>query len=182
MPVAVLVVRALAPEEAAQIERLARSRTAAARLVERAKMVQLARAGQHVPGIARALGVTEATVRLWLKRVNACGPDGLRDAPRSGRPPTYTADEVGTVVATALTAPEDLGLPFACWTLDRLAAYLHEARGIAIKRSRIDEILRAEGLRWRKQETWFGERVDPQFAEKRGPSSRSTRRHLRVVR
>ena len=79
MPVAVLVVRALAPEEAAQIERLARSRTAAARLVERAKMVQLARAGQHVPGIARALGVTEATVRLWLKRVNACGPDGLRD-------------------------------------------------------------------------------------------------------
>jgi hypothetical protein len=24
----------------------------------------------------------------------------------------------------------------------------------------------AEGLRWRTDETWFGERVDPNFAEK----------------
>jgi len=182
MAVLVLRVRDLTDAEAAQVERLARSRTAAARLVERAKMVQLARKGHHVPAIARGLGMTEATVRLWLKRVNACGPDGLRDAPRSGRPPTYTADDVGTVVAAALTKPEGLGLPFACWTLDRLAAYMNEARGIAMKRSRIDELLRAEGLRWRQQETWFGERVDPQFAEKRGPSSRSIRRHLRVVR
>src|SRR3712207_1818915 len=36
-----------------------------------------------------------------------------------------------------------------------------------IKRSRIDEILLKEGLRWRRHETWFGERVDPAFAEKR---------------
>jgi hypothetical protein len=35
-----------------------------------------------------------------------------------------------------------------------------------MKRTRIDELLLAEGLRWRSQETWFGERVDPQFAEK----------------
>src|SRR4029079_13998162 len=44
----------------------------------------------------------------------------------------------------------------------------------AVKRTRIDEILVAEGLRWRKQETWFGERVDPGFAAKRGRSSGST--------
>jgi transposase len=68
-----------------------------------------------------------------------------------------------------------LGLPFASWTLDRLEAYLNEQKGIAIKRSRIDELLLSEGLRWRKQETWFGERVDPEFAEKRGPSPNSTK-------
>ena len=182
MPSVVLTVRDFTHEEADHVARLARSRTAAARLVERAKIIELAREGQRVPAIARSLGVTEATVRLWVKRVNACGPDGLRDAPRSGRPPTYTADEVGAVVAAALTNPEDLGLPFACWTLDRLAASMNEERAIAIKRSRSDELLRAEGLRWRKQETWFGQRVAPQFAEKRGPSSRSTRRHLTGVR
>jgi hypothetical protein len=33
-----------------------------------------------------------------------------------------------------------------------------------MKRSRIDEILRNEGLRWRTQETWFGEWVDPEYA------------------
>jgi hypothetical protein len=115
-----------------------------------------------------------------------------------------------------LTDPKELGLDYGCWTLDRLEAYLNEHKGIAIKRSRIDELLVAEGLRWRTQETWFGERaappgapgedaapscgvssgpppgrptqteaerarLDPQFAQKRGPSSRSTRPRLRVV-
>lgn len=182
MAVALLAVRALTKEEAREIARLARSRTAPARLVQRAKIVALSDAGECVTAVGARLGVHHRTVRLWVQRFTARGLDGLADRPRAGRPPTYTADEVGTVVAAALTKPEELGLPFACWTLDRLAAYLHEERGIAIKRSRIDELLQAEGLRWRKQETWFGERVDPQFAEKRGPSSRSTRRRPRAVR
>jgi transposase len=46
-----------------------------------------------------------------------------------------------------------LSLPFGCWTLDRLATYLNEQKGIAIKRSRIDEVLLAEGLRYHKQDT-----------------------------
>jgi hypothetical protein len=43
-----------------------------------------------------------------------------------------------------------------------------------MRRSRINEILLREGLRWRRQETWFGERVDPEFAEKRGGLRHST--------
>lgn len=58
---------------------------------------------------------------------------------------------------------------------------MNEHKGIAIKRSRIDELLIAEGLRWRTHETWFGERVDPEFAKKRGVLKHSTRAHLRVV-
>jgi hypothetical protein len=50
-----------------------------------------------------------------------------------------------------------------------------------MQRSRIDEILLHEGRRWRKHETWFGERVDPAFAEKRGGSKRSTPHRLRAV-
>jgi transposase len=123
-----------------------------------------------VPAIARALGVTEATVRTWLKRFNAGGVAGLADAPRSGRPPIYDAGEVGEVIAASLTAPDD-----------RLTAYLQEHKGLGIGRTRIGEILRAEGLRWRTQETWFGERPDPDFVAKRGRSSPATRRHLRVA-
>ena len=106
-----------------------------------------------------------------------------------------------------------LGLPFASWTLDRLEAYLNEEKGIAIKRSRIDEILITEGLRWRTQETWFSQRavlersqqpaadrpddgtgaaeaaagrpaegeVDPDFAQKRGPSSGCISSHRLVA-
>jgi transposase len=178
---AFLTLRPLTAEEAATIKRLAHSRTDPARAVERAQVIWRARQGARVPAIARALGVCEATVRTWLKRFNAAGLDGLADAARSGRPPTYTPAEVGAVVEASLTKPEELGLPFGSWTLDRLTAYLHETKGLAISRSRVGELLQAEGLRWRQQETWFGARPDPDFAAKRGRSSPSTRRHLTVV-
>jgi transposase len=176
-----LRLRPLTAEESTTIQRLARARAAPARRVERAQMVWRAAQGEAPTVIAAALGCNVETVRLWLRRFNAAGLDGLRDRSRTGRPPTYTADQIGTVLATALSEPADLDQPFGSWTLDRLQVYLNEVAGIPIKRSRIDEILIGEGLRWRSQETWFGERVDPAFAEKRGRSSRSTRRHLRTV-
>jgi transposase len=165
-----LTVRPLTAEEAETLERLARSRTAPARAVERAQIIWLAQHGARVATIADQLGVCAATVRLWLTRFNESGPTGLHDRPRGGRPATYPPDDVGELIAASLTKPDELGLPFGSWTLDRLAAYLHEEKGIAMQRSRIGEILQREGLRWRQQETWFGERPDPAFAAKRGPS------------
>jgi transposase len=169
-----LKVRALTPDEHTTIEKLAHSRTAPTRAVERARIIWYARQGMHVPAIAARLGLGPNPVRVWLKRFNAAGLAGLQDQPRSGRPVVYTPEQVGEIVATALTDPQTLDLPFACWTLDRLHTYLTETKGIAMKRSRIDQILLAEGLRWREQETWFGERVDPDFAKKRGASPSST--------
>jgi transposase len=133
------------------------------------------------PAIAEALGLSAETVRGRIRRFNAEGMAALEDHHRSGRPATYSADAVASVIATALSSPQGLGLPFASWTLDRLAAYLLEQKGIAMRRSRIDEILLKEGLRWRRQETWFGARVDPEFAEQRGASRHSTPPHLRAA-
>src|SRR3954469_6587188 len=163
-------------DERRTLEQLAASRTAQARLVERARLLLAIADGRRPSQVARDLGVSKPTVYTWIHRFNDRGLGGLEDRPRAGRPPTYTAEQRAEVVAAALTDPKGLGLPFGCWTLDRLQAYLNEQKGLAIKRSRIDEILTEEGLRWRKQETWFGERVDPAFAEKRGPSNGSTRR------
>lgn len=168
-------------QESQSIEQLSRSRTAADRLVERAKIIRLSREGLKVPAVAGELDIVPKTVRIWLKRFNERGMDGLEDKPRPGRAPTYTPEEVGELIAAALTNPQDLGLPFGSWTLDRLEAYLNEEKGIGLKRSRIDEILLSEGLRWRSQESWFGERVDPEFAEKRGRSPSSTRKRPRAL-
>lgn len=176
-----LELRAVTDEERAALDKLARSRTAEARLVERAQIITGKLDGERISAMVQRLGVSRDMVYFWIKRFNAAGLAGLADRPRSGRPATYTPDEVAEVIAAALTKPDDLGLPFGSWTLDRLATYLNEQKGIGIKRSRIDEILIAEGLRWRQQETWFGERVDPDFAEKRGASKRSTPRRRKAV-
>ena len=79
--------------------------------------------------MAKAVGVEARTVRQSLRRCNATGLDGLRAAPRSGRPATYTPAEVGEVRAAARTNPRRLGMPVASWTLARLEAHLNEEEG-----------------------------------------------------
>jgi transposase len=176
-----LKLRALQAGEAPKIKQLAHSRTESAGKVERAKIIWYLQKGLSVPQIAAKLNLSEKSTRMWIKRFNAEGLAGLEDELRSGRPATYTPEQIGEVIAAALTNPQTLALPFGCWTLDRLAAYLNEKKQIPIKRSRIDEILLAEGLRWKTQETWFGERVDPDFAQKRGSSKPSIPSPHKVV-
>ena len=162
-----LRVRALSEEEAPRLAWMTRSQKLGAGLVRRAQIIQHAVDGLSAPGIA-------------VKRFNERGLPGLEEEMRSGRPPTYTAEERSAVIAAALSRPADLGLPFASWTLDRLVAYLGE-KGIGMKRSRMSEVLLAEGLKWRQEETWFGTRVDPEFERKRGCSSASTPLHPRAA-
>jgi transposase len=179
-----LHVRALSDEERAKIERLVRARTAPVRLVSRARIIQLAAAGMRVPTIAQQLELSGKCVRLWLARFNQAGLDGLADAPRAGRPRTYREDTYSRVIAKARSLPpkpaEGEMAPTCHWTLDRLQAELAK-EGLAIKRSQIRRILKAEHIKWQKPRTWL-ESDDPQFAEKRGPSSGSTPSRQRAAR
>ena len=165
-----LRVRAVSEQEREIVGRMARSRTLGAGLARRARIVLHALEGLKAPEIGARMDLGGVTVRHWLKRFNARGLQGLDEDVRTGRPPTYSAGQRSAVIDTALTRPADLGLPFASWTLDRLVARLAE-QGIAVRRSRISGIFVQEGLKWRHEETWFGERVDPDFARKGGRRS-----------
>jgi transposase len=176
-----LRLRELTAEEARIVAKLARSQTASVRLVQRARIIQIASQGKTIAQISAELGSNASVVRKWFKRFETEGVAGLNDAPRSGAPSRYTAENKARVVATARTRPSALGLPYSSWTFERLATYLHEELGLSMKKTRIFEILQEEGLRWRKQETWFGERLDPEFAQKRGRLKHSELPHLPTV-
>jgi transposase len=103
--------RALTAAERSAVEALARSRTAPARRVERARIVWRASRGETPPAIAATLGLAAEPVRSRIRRFNAEGLAALEDHPRSGRPATYAPDEVAAVIAAALTAPRTLDLP-----------------------------------------------------------------------
>lgn len=128
-----LRLRALTEEEARIIPKLARSQAASARLVQRAKIIHLASQGQTISHISTDLGCGPNVVRKWFQRFSEQGMAGLNDAPRSGAPTRYTAENTARVVATARTRPSELGLPYSSWTFDRLATYLHEQLGLQMK-------------------------------------------------
>ena len=104
-----LRVRALSEEEEPRLARLTRSQKLGAGLVRRAQIIQHAVDGLSAPGIAAKMGLCGATVRFWLKRFNERGLSGLEEEMRSGRPPTYTAEERSAVIAAALSRPAELG-------------------------------------------------------------------------
>jgi transposase len=137
-----LRLRPLTAAEAQEITKLSHSRTEAARLVERAKIIRLASEGQSVPQIAQALGVGDKMVRLWLKRFAEQSLAGLQDAPRSGAPSHYPPEVRAQLIATAWTHPRKLGQVYSSWTFERLAAYMQEQVGIPMKKTRLFEILR----------------------------------------
>lgn len=72
--------------ERAALLKCARSRTLAARVVLRSRIVLLATEGIAIAEIARRLGTTSKTAALWLRRFQAGGVEALaKDAPGRGR-------------------------------------------------------------------------------------------------
>lgn len=163
-----ILLRTLTTEEQEAINKLSRSTTEPYRLVERAKMIKLAYQGMSVTQIAQKLDRSVPTVYLRLKRFHSQGLAGIKDKPGTGRKPIYSEKERGEMVALARTDPAKLGLPYGHWSLDRLVEQLQARNQLEVSRAQLARILKAEGLRWYQEKTYFTERPDPQFVEKRG--------------
>src|SRR5438445_685142 len=79
----------LTQEQEAELRRLAASRTLAARVVERAKIVLAAASGKPDQKTAQQLGIARQTVATWRRRFLERGIKGLKDALRPGRPTKF---------------------------------------------------------------------------------------------
>ena len=111
------------------------------RLSTRAQMVLLAvEQGTSAPRIAEIVRENDGTVRIWLKRYEAEGTEGLSDRPRPGGPSKLTASFIETLLNTVQRRPRSLALPFSLWSCQRLAEYLAEQTGIRVS----DEIVRRQ--------------------------------------
>jgi len=140
-----------------ELERLSKSRTDEARLVERAKIVLGCLAGRRNDEIASELGIQAATAGVWRKRFAAEGLAGLRDRARPGKPPVYPAQELRQRILKQLEAPPPAGL--ASWDGGTLAKALDVSDDVVWR------ILRKEGIQLRRLRSWCVS-TDPEFAAK----------------
>jgi len=97
----------LTPEEQATINRWSRGKSIPFRLVQRARIIQLAAQGVFNHDIAKRLHISRPTVQLWRERFLALRLQGLeKDAPRPGRFPKISQKKITTIVnATLHTTP-----------------------------------------------------------------------------
>ena len=143
-------------EDRQVLEDWAHSRTLEARLVERARIVLGCLEGKPVSTVARSWKVRPNTVIDWRRRFAAEGIAGLRDRPRSGKPPRYTGEFRQQVLAT-LEEPPPQGQ--AVWDGPALAKHLKTSVHAVWR------VLRREGVGLARQRSWCVG-TDPEFTAK----------------
>jgi transposase len=136
---------------------LAKRRRVEARLQQRALVVLLAAKGWQNKDIAVEAGLDRRQVALWRQRFLDGGIDALRkDAPRSGRPSTVTAEVESRIVHATL---HDKPVNATHWSTRTLAEYL------GVSATTIRRVWRSNGLKPHLSRTFKLSR-DPRFADK----------------
>jgi transposase len=133
----------------------------------RAEIVLAAAAGQASTAIAAELGVCTDTVRKWRRRFAEGRLAGLKDAPRSGRPPSFTAADRAEVIALACALPAESGVPLARWSGPDLARELAARCQVTISASTVGRWLADDALKPWQHRSWISVR-DPEFAARAG--------------
>ena len=183
---------ALSAQEKAELERIDRQHTAPCRLVQRARIILLAAQGLRVSKIAATLRVCTNTVRKWVGRYadqspgTSTGADAslaasaaeptepppsklprLADAPRPGRPDTFSAEEFCRIIALACERPEDNDRPITHWTARELKdEVLHQGIVASISVRHLHRLFNAIDLQPHRSRYWLNAKADPHKDEK----------------
>jgi transposase len=154
--------RRLTDQEGRRLQQIVRRGKHGSIRVRRAMIIMASASGTPVSAIARLVAADEDTVRDVVHAFNAKGLAALDPRWAGGRPRLISDDDVGVIVAAATTRPEKLGLPFTCWSLRKLAAWLatRPDRPVRVGRERLRQILHARGISFQRTRTWT-ESTDP---------------------
>ena len=135
---------------------MARSQTAEARVVERARIILASLDGKEIQEVARELKVSVPTVSKWRQRFSLWGLRGLRDQLRPGKPVRYDTAFRNRVLATLEETPPS---GMSHWDGPAVAEKLN-ASVYAVWR-----VLRAQGIYLQRRRSWCVS-TDKEFAPK----------------
>ena len=163
----------LSGEHRIMLSKLAGSRTAAQREVERAKVLLAYAEGNSPTQIQRALGVSRPTIYKCIDKALAAGVvAGLHDRYHRANAPQISEAAKAWVVDLACRKPKDLGLAAELWTISALADYVAThavdagfARLSRAGKATVWRILDAHELKPHRVR-YYLERRDPQFERK----------------
>ena len=124
------------------LERLTRKQTLAQRIVYRAEIIlELDRYDATITGVAKRLELSRNTIILWRDRwlvksscLGKIQKEGIKskdlvkiimnvleDAPRTGRTPTFSVEQLVLIMAIACETPHHSGRPISPWTASDIA-------------------------------------------------------------
>lgn len=147
----------LSAEENQELLTMSRSHKLEKRYVDRAMIILHSAEGRSLDKIIELTGKSRPIVNKWRSRFREYRLEGLKDAPRSGKPKTITPEQKALVIEKACTKP---GEGYTNWSQVRIA------KKVGISQSRVCQILKKADLKPHKVEYWCGKSRDPEFEPK----------------
>ncbi|MEJ7740458.1 MAG: IS630 family transposase [Chitinophagaceae bacterium] len=147
----------LNPEELIELQFIARSGKAEKRMVERVQIILCWHSGKSFVETRQELGVSEVIINKWRQRFSNNRLEGLKDAPRSGKPPVFSAAKKASVIELATRKP---GKGYTNWSQRRIAQQVGMSQG------KVQQILKQADLKPHKIEYWCGKSTDVEFESK----------------
>jgi transposase len=163
----------LTPEKKEQLERIANSRKAPLREVQRANILLRYSEGIPIINIEKMVHVSRPTIYKWIDKTLAMGTEeGLRDKYHRPKELVITEDAKAWVINLACQKPVEYGYAAEMWTRRALAEhtrkYAPQAGHDCLKKAgkaTIQRILEEHPLRPHKM-AYYQERRDPEFEQK----------------
>jgi transposase len=157
------------------LQLIANSATTTVQHAQRAGIILEAFEGKFNCDIAAEAGLDRRHVGLWRRRwsesfealiaiecreskatLTRMIEQVLSDAPRSGAPCTYTAEQVTQILAVACESPADSGRPINCWTHRELTdEVIHRGIVPSISKSQVGSYLRDADLQPHRSKYWL---------------------------
>ena len=162
----------LGDEERRALEGLMRGHTTPQQMALRARMILHCDDGVGVREIARRLGVWPKTVRRWHKRWLSSAPGvavaaRLSDAPKSGAPAKFGAEQICAIIAIACEPPSASDRPITQWSQQEVADEAMR-RGIvdSISQRSVGRFLKESALKPHRIRYWLTSKPDERFDDK----------------
>lgn len=147
----------LSSEELNELQFITRSGKSEKRAVERAQIILCWHVGKSFVETQRELGVSEVIISKWRRRFLKDRLEGLKDAPRSGKPPVFNAAKKASVIELATRKP---GKGYTNWSQRRIA------KEVGMSQGTVQQILKQADLKPHKIEYWCGKSTDVEFESK----------------
>ena len=130
------------PENALQTLETVLKQTQEARVFRRAQAVREVVAGHNINTVSATFHLANSALRKWVQRFAQEGPQGLRDRPRSGRPPKVTCALEQHLQRLVEQDPLQHGALSSQWSCRELATVLAHETGVQLGRESIRGVLK----------------------------------------
>ncbi|MHA1267796.1 MAG: helix-turn-helix domain-containing protein [Candidatus Helarchaeota archaeon] len=87
--------------------------------------------------VAELIGRSRNTVQNWVNDYNAKSLEGLKPAPRSGRPARLTKRELELLKMDLVRNPRELGYDFSNWDGKSVMYHIHQTFGVKFSVRRV---------------------------------------------